>query len=303
MRQMSYSVAIRTLGKGGEKYLRELKSLECQTLQPQKIVAYIAEGYDLPKETIGKEVYVRCKKGMVAQRALPFDEINTDYILLLDDDMELAPDACQKMMEAAVAADADCLVLDIYNEYNLGIKGKLVCWLVNSIPHHDKNWAIKICRSSHYRYNANPSEMLRTMSGCGGAILVKKSACQAIHFEDECWLDNMPYAFMEDQLFVYKFHLYGFKTFMHYGPKVTHLDARTSHLRNKEKHDYMSKVNRYIVWHRSIFSTQSTTLQKMYAWFAYWSSELYQLLVSPIFCVKNRGLFPLYQVFTANWGG
>lgn len=57
-----YTVAIRTLGKAGEKYQTLLNSLNRQTLQPSKILVYIAEGYTIPKETIGKEQYIYVKK-------------------------------------------------------------------------------------------------------------------------------------------------------------------------------------------------------------------------------------------------
>ena len=72
---MEYTVVIRTLGKAGEKYQRMLDSLKAQTFQPKDIIVYIAEGYNIPKETIGTERYVYVKKGMVAQRALSYDEI------------------------------------------------------------------------------------------------------------------------------------------------------------------------------------------------------------------------------------
>ena len=52
---MKYSVAIRTLGTSGEKFVRELESIKRQTLQPEKVVIYIAEGYNRPEYTIGKE--------------------------------------------------------------------------------------------------------------------------------------------------------------------------------------------------------------------------------------------------------
>ena len=74
-----YSVAIRTLGKAGEIYQKELDSLNNQTIRPEKIIVYLAEGYDKPKETIGWENVVYVKKGMVAQRALEYKEINSLY--------------------------------------------------------------------------------------------------------------------------------------------------------------------------------------------------------------------------------
>ena len=75
----SYSVAIRTLGTAGDKYKRELESIAAQTVQPERVVVYLAEGYERPAFTVGKEDYVVVKKGMVAQRALPYDEIQSDY--------------------------------------------------------------------------------------------------------------------------------------------------------------------------------------------------------------------------------
>lgn len=50
---MEYTVAIRTLGKAKEKYQCLLDSLVNQTIKPSRILVYIAEGYAIPKETIG----------------------------------------------------------------------------------------------------------------------------------------------------------------------------------------------------------------------------------------------------------
>ena len=104
-----YSIAIRTLGTSGEKFVKELESIKRQTVQPEKVVIYIAEGYDRPDYTIGKEEYVWVKKGMMAQRVLPYDEIDTPLILMLDDDVELADDSAQKLIEALEENNFDCI--------------------------------------------------------------------------------------------------------------------------------------------------------------------------------------------------
>ena len=111
---LKYSVAIRTLGKAHDKYLAELKSIERQTVPPKDIFVYLAEGYEKPKETIGKESIIYCKKGMIAQRSLSFDEIDTEYILFLDDDIELAPEsvewASQNMLVLGIVVIAFMIV-------------------------------------------------------------------------------------------------------------------------------------------------------------------------------------------------
>ena len=82
----SYSIAIRTLGTAGEKFRQELESIRQQTVQPERVVVYIAEGYSRPDLTGGNEEYVWVRKGMMAQRILPYDEIESPFILMLDDD-------------------------------------------------------------------------------------------------------------------------------------------------------------------------------------------------------------------------
>lgn len=42
--ETSYCAVIRTLGTAGDKYLKELQSLQAQSLQPEKTLVYIAEG-------------------------------------------------------------------------------------------------------------------------------------------------------------------------------------------------------------------------------------------------------------------
>ena len=87
---------------------------------------YIAEGYQLPNETIGQENYVFVQKGMVAQRALSYDEISTEYILFLDDDLYLPEDAVEKYKKLrrritsfeynAVLEESDRLGFDGYSQ-------------------------------------------------------------------------------------------------------------------------------------------------------------------------------------------
>lgn len=57
-----YCAVIRTLGTAGDKYYQTLLSLKNQTIPPKKILVYIAEGYSLPKETIGIEQYIFIRK-------------------------------------------------------------------------------------------------------------------------------------------------------------------------------------------------------------------------------------------------
>ena len=213
MSKKEYTVAIRTLGTAGEKYQRLLDSLKAQTVPAKDIFVYIPNGYDLPKETIGIEKYIRCEKGMITQRSLSFDEITTDYVLFCDDDLYLPPNFVERMFEGLESMNGDCIAADVYSEDKMSHMKQLAIFLHSFItPRKDDGWMVKIKRNVSYSYNIRPkNDFLRTESAPGGCCLCKKDTYKAIHFEDERWLENMRYAAGDDQLFYYKMHIMGYK--------------------------------------------------------------------------------------------
>ena len=52
---MTYSIAIRTLATNADVLRVELESITRQTVKPDKVKVYIAEGYDRPEFTVGDE--------------------------------------------------------------------------------------------------------------------------------------------------------------------------------------------------------------------------------------------------------
>ena len=123
---MQYTAVIRTLGTAGEKYQTLLNSLVAQTIQPSAILVYIAEGYPLPKETIGKERCIYVKKGMVAQRALLYHEVDTEYILFLDDDVYLASDSVEILCRQLKEKHGDVISPDVFHNAARSLKSELM---------------------------------------------------------------------------------------------------------------------------------------------------------------------------------
>lgn len=227
---MEYSVAIRTLGSAGEKYQMLLDSLNRQTIRPRKILVYIPFGYELPKETIGWEEYVRCPKGMITQRSLPFDEIDTDYILFCDDDISLESTSVQRLYDGLIANNGDCISPNTFPVEKLSTLGKIKKAIAGyAFPRKDDGWAFKIMRNASYTYNIKPShDVLPTESAAGPCALVRKEAFLSIHFDDERWMEDFRFPLGEDLLFYYKLHIMGYHVFVHYNSGICHLDAGTS---------------------------------------------------------------------------
>lgn len=255
---IGYTAVIRTLGTAGEKYQILLNSLVAQTIKPKDIIVYIAEGYSIPKETVGVEKYIYVKKGMVAQRALQYEEVQTEYILFLDDDLYLPPQAVKTLYNELKEMQGDVISPCVFYNHKASIKSKIirtltlkeVCRLCN-----DK-WAYKVLRSGGFSYNNNPKGVMKSQTNAGPCFFCKKEDFLKIQFEDELWLDEAPYALPEDQVMFYKMHLRGLKLLTSFDSGIVHLDAGSTiaHSEDREAKLVFSEYrNKLIFWHKFVF--------------------------------------------------
>lgn len=259
----SYSVAIRTLGTSGDKFRRELESICAQTLPPKRVLVYIAEGYERPGFTIGQEEYVVVPKGMVAQRTLHYDEIDCDCILLLDDDVSLAPKSAEKMLRALADNKADCVGADVFQNHRMPLNTKLFAAITNLVfPHWSRKWAFKIHRNGSFSYNACPKKAFYWSQSCGGpAMLWRKEALLKTHVEDELWLDKLGFAYGDDQLETYKLHSNSGRLGVLYDSDITNLDAQSSSgtFRKSPNHIYIRTKASLMTWWRMCYRTGKDT--------------------------------------------
>lgn len=254
---MEYTAVIRTLGTAGEKYQRELDSLCSQTIPPKEIIVYIAEGFPIPTESCGRERYISVRKGMVAQRALRYDEVSTDYILFLDDDVYLAADSVEKLFAAIVRHKVDVIAPNTFQNHKMGRKVLLHNMMIGKMmPFRSKTWAYKVLLSGGFGFNINPTkDFYLSDSNAGPCFLCRKSDFLKIRFDEELWLDDTPYALPEDQVMFYKMYLTGLRIGTLFNSGIVHLDAGTSVCFDNERQNkilYSEVRNQIIFWHRFI---------------------------------------------------
>lgn len=231
MEKPEYCAVIRTLGRAGRMYQRLLDSLATQTIPPKRIIVYLAEGFEAPAETIGTEQIVRVPKGMVAQRALAYDEVDTEWMLMLDDDIDIAPDGVERMFRGLKEWDADVCAVDAIPHHTIPILQKIImASLLSSIPRiGGKKRGYRVSCLGSDVYNPAPSgDFALSTTNAGMAFLCRKTDFLGIRFEEDLWLDEAPYAIPEDKVMFYKMHLAGLKILTHYNSGFTHLDGATS---------------------------------------------------------------------------
>ena len=277
-----YSIAIRTLGTSGDKFVRELESIKRQTIQPEKVVIYIAEGYKRPEYTIGKEEYVWVKKGMMYQRVLPYDEIDTPLIMLLDDDVELVDDSAEKMLAALVDYHLDCIAAVTFRNYLIPLSMKFYIAATNLVfPHW--TWSVKIHSNGSFSYNNHITrDVYLSQSASGPASLWKKNVFHDLHLEDELWLEQFGFPFGEDVVMFNKLYKNGYRLGMHYNCGVKHLNAQSSSSgfqRNPKKFHTRSMAS-LMIWYRTCYNLNGLLFfKKAWAAIAFTFKTLWLFLV------------------------
>ena len=266
---MNYTAVIRTLGKAGGKYQTLLDSLCAQTVQPREIIVYIAEGYPLPMETCGRERYVAVKKGMVAQRALKYDEVDTDYILFLDDDVYLPEDGVERLFGELKKNNADVISPDVFPNNERHLLSEMMMTLSGrmSARRFDNKWGYKVMKTCGYSYNKNPEPgSYLSQTNAGPCFFCRKETFLKVRFEDELWLDKMSYPMGEDQIMFYKMYLIGLKVLTLYGSEIKHLDA-SSTLASSDKERKMVGADyffRTVFWDRFIQSPEHNAFRRLW---------------------------------------
>lgn len=263
---MEYTVVIRTLGTAGEKYQALLDSIAKQTIQPKEVIVVIPHGYDLPKEQLGYERFVRSKKGMVAQRVVGAAEVKTDYCLFADDDVCFEENFISRIFEPIAKCKAS-VTFPIFKEMlPMGLSVRMAMLLIGSaIPFERKQSFTSITRSGGYSYNPSSTfkGYYKAESAPGTCFFCSRDAMLAIHFEEELWLENTAYPIPEDQVMFYKFCKLGYKIIGVSDLNFIHLDAGGNSPGRFLKVAYAMACNKTIFWHRFIWATDSNILSKL----------------------------------------
>ena len=267
---MQYSAVIRTLGKAGKAYQKTLDSLMQQTIKPSSVVVYIAEGYPIPNETIGIEKYVYVPKGMVAQRALQYDEVSTEYCLFLDDDVYLPADAVEKMYNEMIQHNAQVISPCTFDNHKASFKSKLIRTLTGKevCRFADRKWGYKVLRTAGFSYNNNPTQpVYESQSNAGPCFFCRKHDFLRINYDEELWLDKTYYALPDDQIMFYKMYKKGLKILTSFDSGIVHLDASTTIANPKEKSlklVFSEYRNKLIFWHRFIYLPDQSLLLRVW---------------------------------------
>ena len=254
---MSYSVAIRTLGANKSQLKELIQDLFDQTVKPDKILIFIAENYPIPNFRVENEAYICVKKGMMKQRLLPYEDVSSEFLLMLDDDVKMQPDSVEKLLEAMVKHNADLVGADTFQNHRLPIRAKIWATITNLVfPHFSQKWAFKIHLNGSFSYLNDPRDSFYWSQSCAGNVMLwKKTSYDALKMQDELWLDGFPFAYGDDMLETCKVYKNGMKLGVVFNSGIKHLDCKSASVLYHNSSDKIKTrtMAQLAVWWRTCF--------------------------------------------------
>lgn len=274
----NYSIVIRTLGNTGDKYLRMLRAIECQTVKPCEIVVVIPEGYSLD-HSLGNERVIYSKKGMATQRTVGIAEAKGNYLLVLDDDLDFPPDFAEQLYTHLNTRQLDCVLafgggakttegknaqkkVSFKKKLKQSIKRLRLAFTGQAFYSNRKSqWFDTIASTGGHRTYMNCTNSL-CQTGCFQCFFIKREMALLVKFDEELWLEQgrlSSYAAYDDAVFFYKLYLQGGKIAYTQNTDYNHLDAAAGRyakdkLGAKRIRLYTIARNRTIFWYKHIWS-------------------------------------------------
>lgn len=292
--EFSYSVAIRTVGTAGEKYIKLLESIKKQTVKPEKVLIVLPLEAPKPATYLGTEEFVFVKRGMITQRISALKYVKSDYILFCDDDVEFSEDFVETLFVSSKEANMDCVagpLLEFFpprkiKYYFASLLGS-VCVMVKD----KKNQYVRLLKTGGWSYNwdidVNSHKIYNTDSFPWTCFFIKRDVLENISFCDELWAEQFGYAAYDDQIFAAKLKINGYRSGIVSDAIYTHNDGKTSTSGNM-KVVYARAFNKRVYWHRFIYLQSSTLYKKIGSIICFTYTSLISLVYDVLLFIVRR---------------
>lgn len=251
---IDYSVIIRTTGKAGEKYQGLLDSIAALQPQPREVIVVLPEGFELPKERLGRENFAFCPRGMVTQRLHGIAQCKTPYALICDDDIAFEADFVEKLHRPLAEGKYGISAGPLPEFFPVKGLPTIMSVLTGAsgptLFHKDRYNTVWKTTGYSFNRNLQPGKLYETQSAAWTCFYADVEKLRSIRFEDELWLDLNGYSAHDDTAMFYKAWLRGIKSVIVADAPYQHLDAKTSTRGNMEKALYATGFNDVVFWHR-----------------------------------------------------
>ncbi len=300
MKNLIYSVAIRSV-RDNEFLRSTLRSLEEQTIVPEEIVIAIPKDVQ-PWETGMKNVrFVQVQRGMVTQRSGGIVAAKNEYLLLLDDDLILASNTAELLLQAIYDQHADCIV-PYWGESKSGKRLVAALLAFFGIAISKPTGGISYTAGGGYYYpKEGPSTIpWETQGGAGAVIMVNREFC----IKNECLGDTSlqdvsVYALREDGAFILDIFRHGGRCLMIGGVSFIHLGGTTRLDPSRLEMAFVAQIyNTYIFWKHYIQPQYSKSIytRLMTRVVFYWNM-IGVITIGLLTAIKSKTFQPIHGIY------
>lgn len=266
-----YSVAIRTLGTAGDKYVKLMNSIKKSNIQPKHVFVVLPEGYKPPEGILGTEEFLFSEKGMVKQRLKALEKIDTEYTLFCDDDVEFDSIFIEKLAKPLLYDGYACSAGPLLEFFPPDEIKYLFASLLGGacrMVRRKKDNYVRILGTAGWSYNkdiiTSEHKIYDTESLAWTCFLIKTDVLKSIKLEEEIWLEKNGYAAFDDQTMFYKMIVNDFKIAVVSDALYIHNDGKTSTKDLKLEPVFSHAFNHYIFWHRFLYKCEKRPLKRIW---------------------------------------
>ena len=327
---VSYSVVIRTLGNTGEKYKALLESIKAQSVQPEEVIVVIPEGYSLDY-SLGNEIIIQSPKGMVTQRAAGIEAAKSEFILVIDDDIEFKADFVARLASFQKDNNLDCVLpgegylrqedttIKFKYPFNIRLKYAFTGRMFQT-KKTSKYIDVITATAGHRVYCGcnRIDQCYYSQTGNFQCFFINTDKARQVNFNKEVWLQQgslSDYAIYDDATFFYHFYLQGYNIAYALRARYRHLDAAAGR-RAKNKVDvkriryYSVARNRTVFWFRFLYQPSDNFFRKLKVLFggiyAFVNYTLYSIIVNsfpkywPVISAMAQGFKEAFSIIRRN---
>lgn len=286
MKTFSYSVVIRTLGNTGQKYNALLQSIKKQTIKPEEIIVVIPHGFTLDY-TLGYEKIIYSERGMITQRAIGIKKAKSDYILVVDDDIDFSETMVEELYDYMLENNLDvCFPMEgVPTEDDLTNEKENFEWPFSKIlrsaftgqmfiSNKESDFLDVITVTAGHKVftkNKYKDRCYLCQTGNFQCHFIKTKLAQNLHLEHELWLEQgtiSSYSSFDDPVYYYGLFLKGARMAYSLRTRYRHLDAGAgrpakSKLEEKRIRYYTMAKNRTIFWYKYLWKPAKTFTRKV----------------------------------------
>jgi GT2 family glycosyltransferase len=230
---------------------RTLQSLQEQTILPEEIIIVIPADIEPWDTGIPGVRFIQAKRGMVTQRAAGIVAAKNKYLLLLDDDVVLARDTSELLLNAIYEQNAECIVPH-WNETRSNMRIVRVLLALFGISIAKKTGGVYYTAGGGFYYpEQKPTGApWDTQGGAGAVIMVNSEFCiKNACLGDESLQEISVYALREDGAFILDIFRNGGRCMMIGGVSFIHLGGTTKLDPSRLEMAFVAQIyNSYIFW-------------------------------------------------------